>query len=505
MGLLNLDLGQTLAALCFLVVGYYLTSTLYQWHRLRHIPGPFFASFSYFRIGSASWNGKQYEIQRDLGQKYGPLVRIGPNDLSTDDPEIMRRIDNPTGTYSRSGWYDGARFTPDDAMFTMVDPVKHDKLKAKVSPGYSGRETPGLETAIDEQIAKLVGLIRRKYVRKPHAGSSFVPLELNKVMPLFTLDIISRIALGEEFGCLEADKDVHGFYHIMEAHMPLLGVTAEVPWVRKIVYSSLGIKLVGPKPTDKSGIGLMMKMVNTEARKRYSGDVKDLTDVLGSFRRHGLTQSECEAEALFMFVAGAETAASVIRITLLYILATPVVYRRLKAEIETAIKNGRASSPITGAEAKELPYLQAVMYEGLRIRPAVTAYFGKQVPPEGDTIHGYFIPGGTSIGKNMPSMLRSKTLFGEDADVFRPERFLEADEATRTEMQRNVDLSFGYGRWMCAGKYIAWLELNKTYFELLREFDFQILDPKAGIQSYSHGVWLDRGMLVGVTESDMFA
>lgn len=62
--------------------------------------------------------------------------------------------------------------------------------------------------------------------------------------------------------------------------------------------------------------------------------------------------------------------------------------------------------------------------------------------------------------------MRSKTLFGEDAEMFRPERFLEADEATRVEMQRNVELTFGYGRWMCAGKAIAFLEINKTVFEV---------------------------------------
>jgi cytochrome P450 len=63
-------------------------------------------------------------------------------------------------------------------------------------------------------------------------------------------------------------------------------------------------------------------------------------------------------------------------------------------------------------------------------------------------------------------MLRSKTLFGEDTELFRPERFLEVDEATRIEMQRNIELSFGYGRWLCAGRHIAWLELYKIYFEV---------------------------------------
>lgn len=94
----------------------------------------------------------------------------------------------------------------------------------------------------------------------------------------------------------------------------------------------------------------------------------------------------------------------------------------------------------------------------------------KEVPQGGDTIDGKFIPAGTSIGVNHSSMLRSKTVFGEDADVFRPERFLEIDATTLTELQRHVELGFGYGRWMCAGKSIAMMELNKIFFEVRYSF-----------------------------------
>jgi len=102
----------------------------------------------------------------------------------------------------------------------------------------------------------------------------------------------------------------------------------------------------------------------------------------------------------------------------------------------------------------------------MRIRPVTTATFSKVVPPGGDTINGYWVPGGTYIGPNLSSLLRSKALWGPDADLFRPERFLEANEAKRAEMQRNVDVNFGNGRWMCAGKAIALIELNKTIFEV---------------------------------------
>ncbi|KAK5632781.1 hypothetical protein RRF57_008495 [Xylaria bambusicola] len=260
MGILDV---QALTALCCLIAGYVLALTIYQWYRLRHIPGPLFASFSYLWIGYSGWSGKQYEMHKLLGGRYGPLVRIGPNEVNTDDPETIRRISNAKSLYPRSGWYDGARFHPDsDAMFTMVEPSTHDKRKAMTSHGYSGRETPGLELAIDEQIGNLISTIRRNYVRKTGPSSKVIPLDLSIIFPHFTLDVISRLALGKAFGCLKADKDVHGFYHVVESHLPLMNVCADIPWARKLVFSSLGIKLFGPKPTDSSGLGRMMKCGN---------------------------------------------------------------------------------------------------------------------------------------------------------------------------------------------------------------------------------------------------
>lgn len=64
--------------------------------------------------------------------------------------------------------------------------------------------------------------------------------------------------------------------------------------------------------------------------------------------------------------------------------------------------------------------------------------------------------------------MRQERIFGSDVQLFRPERFLECSEDKKTEMSRTVDLVFGYGRWMCAGKTLALVELNKIFFEVCR-------------------------------------
>lgn len=100
------------------------------------------------------------------------------------------------------------------------------------------------------------------------------------------------------------------------------------------------------------------------------------------------------------------------------------------------------------------------------MRPAAPLLFQKTVPAQGDVINGVFVPGGTAVGWNLFSMMRSQEHWGPDADMFRPERFMEADEKTRASMERLVELAFGYGRYACAGKPLAFLELNKVFFEV---------------------------------------
>lgn len=167
-----------------------------------------------------------------------------------------------------------------------------------------------------------------------------------------------------------------------------------------------------------------------------------------------------------MIVAGTESTASAIRSTLIHTITCPRVYYQLKEQIALAIKQGRASNPITLAEAKQLPYLQAVIFEGIRMRPPLLGLFPKVVPAGGEVFAGKQVPAGTAICMNTSSLLRSTTLFGPDADVFRPERFMELDKVRRSEMERNVELAFGYGQHMCVGKNVAFMELNKSVFEV---------------------------------------
>jgi cytochrome P450 len=188
--------------------------------------------------------------------------------------------------------------------------------------------------------------------------------------------------------------------------------------------------------------------------------------MLGSFIRHGLSEEEVAGEALLQIVAGSDTSASAIRTMMLHVVTNPGIYMQLQAEIDHGITSGKISSPITDTEARNLPYLQALIKEGLRYYPPAPSTMFKQVPVGGDTIDGKYLPEGTQIGGSALGIHHSKHIYGPDADLFRPERWIEANSERVAVMNTTVDLCFHSGKYQCLGKSVAMMEFNKLFVEV---------------------------------------
>ena len=164
-------------------------------------------------------------------------------------------------------------------------------------------------------------------------------------------------------------------------------------------------------------------------------------------------------------IAGSDTTATAIRSTMLHIITSTQSYKKLQSEVDVAIQSHGISSPITDAEAKKLPYLQACIKEGLRIWPPITGLMPKVCPTD-DFINGQLVPAGTQVCWCAWRVFRNKDIFGEDAEMFRPERWLEADEHCLKMMESTAELAFSPGRWQCLGRSIAFIELNKVFVEV---------------------------------------
>lgn len=139
-----------------------------------------------------------------------------------------------------------------------------------------------------------------------------------------------------------------------------------------------------------------------------------------------------------------------------------------------------------------MPYLQATIKEALRIHPAVGLLLERKVPREGCKIAGAWMPGGTIVGINPWVLHRDKDVFGADADIFRPERWLEAEPEALKIMDRsmlavstyrtavpgvhdNKIKQFGSGPRTCIGRNTSLLEMSKIVPQLLWTFEVSFL------------------------------
>ena len=152
--------------------------------------------------------------------------------------------------------------------------------------------------------------------------------------------------------------------------------------------------------------------------------------------------------------AGTETTATTLLWWMLAMIAFPQVQRRAQAEIDAIV--GRDRLP-TFADAPRLPYVQAIIREILRYRPALPFLIPHAATKE-DWYEGMYIPKGTICIANVWHCNHDREVFGEDADEFRPERHLDENGELLpgpVETNQAGHVTLGFGRRICVGKDLA--------------------------------------------------
>lgn len=149
-------------------------------------------------------------MHRDLHKNDKPLVRVGPNFLVTkNDPSVVKIISGTDHRWARDPYYITGKFNPHhDNLFSRLDPKDHEAAKSRTIAAYGGRETPDLEVGVDSLIKTLIHTIGTRYAI-PTEGSPVPPLlDLYKTSDYFTLDVITRLAFGKEFGYLSEGRTI---------------------------------------------------------------------------------------------------------------------------------------------------------------------------------------------------------------------------------------------------------------------------------------------------------
>ncbi|KAK3987332.1 putative cytochrome P450 E-class, group IV [Cladorrhinum sp. PSN332] len=471
-----------------------------RWHRLRHIPGPPLAGWTSLWLTRRFIGYKVFEGIRDLSDKYGPLVRIAPNTIICTHVETLHRISGARTHYKKSKWYDITRIMPNsDNILSIRDPEARKQRLKHIIPGTSTSpdDPSSFEAGTHRALTSFIDLIESKYLS--NSKSSHL-MDFSEKCFFYTLDAFGEMAYSESFGSLLNDKDVLGIKRTGDGQLSWLLALNCYPgimgWMKHWPFV-----LLMPRVDDEVGFGAVISHARKLVEERMKPDGKEKQDLLRSFIDHGLKGEDLVHEVAMSFFAASDTVSSSLRLTMLLLLTHPGVYSRLQTELDSVWPPTPSEYLLTAAQAKSLRYLQCVVKESLRLFPAsATLPFSKEVPEQGDTLCGFHVPAGTEIstGSVIYAMGRDKKLWGEDVDIFRPERWEEEDQERLNRMNRAWELVFGSGRFVCVGRGIGMMELSIVVGELIRRYDWSLPNTLELPRVENNTVWEVHDLLVRI-------
>ncbi|KAH7081133.1 pisatin demethylase [Paraphoma chrysanthemicola] len=454
-----------LALLAYLVIKPVIQTVLSP---LRNVPGPFLARFT--RLWELYVIRKHdfatYNIA--LHEKYGPVVRLAPNRYSINDAEATRIILGHHNALDKSGYYLPFGSPFETNTFSEPSISVHARMRRSFASLYSNTHLLSYEPFVDSCNSMLLK-------RLEEYASNGQQLDIRELMQFYAFDVIGEITMGSSFGLMEDAGDKSGIISAIDesiVHGAYVGLVPEVHTILGVVIRLFDIK---------HGTLRIGNFVDTCINNRVNGrtkspeDRQDFIDKMLPLEAAGRasrfhTKLACQQNV----AAGSDTTAISLAAVIAYLAMNPSTLAKLRSEMDEATARGELSNPVTFKQAQKLLYLQAVIQEALRLHPAVGAPLTRIIRPGGATLAGHFFPEGTEVGVNAWVLHRNAAVFGAEADVFQPERWLTPNLEEKAHLERNL-LSFGAGPRVCLGKNISLLEMSKVVPQIVRRFDFEMV------------------------------
>ncbi|PKX94106.1 cytochrome P450 [Aspergillus novofumigatus IBT 16806] len=444
------------------ILRYCLAIWIYNlyFHPLAHFPGPLLGRASLLWRFIHTSTGKVHLSIEKLHRQYGPIVRVSPNELSFGSVESWKAIyGHPTGDRPmpvKAGFYDvfSAGFSRKD-IGSERDPHKHAAMRRMLSPAFSQRALLEQEKIISEIIDRFVRIVGEK------APPGTKGINMTKWFEMSSFDILGEMAFGESFHSLEAGKPhfwgdlivEHLYFITLVDNLRRIGAIATL--FRYLIPSSV---LTQSKNSQYSRNQVEKCLASKASRKEFK-------------------KEEMAAHVSTFAIAGGETVSTFLAGTTCFLLQHPDKLDRLVSEIRGAFQS---YDEIKAQAAQQLPYLQAVINEGLRLCPP-----GSQGSPRispGFELHGRYIPEGAEIYTSPWTTAHDPKYFANPME-FIPERWLDPSSRDIKEASQPLLL----GPRSCIGRNFAYMEMNLLMAKLFWTYDLELVNKNIN--------WLAEGQV----------
>lgn len=169
-----------------------------------------------------------------------------------------------------------------------------------------------------------------------------------------------------------------------------------------------------------------------------------------------------------IFLAGSETTSSTIEWAMTELVSNWECMEKVKSELERVVGRGRE---VEESDIDNLPYLQAVVKETLRLHPPIPLLVPRRATKD-TTFMAYHIPKDTQVLVNAWAIGRDPSFWDQPLD-FKPQRFMDCTNIDY-KGQHFGFIPFGAGRRICAGLPLGHRILHLVLGSLLHRFHWEL-------------------------------
>ncbi|GAP87077.1 putative cytochrome P450 3A31 [Rosellinia necatrix] len=463
-------------------------------HPLRAHPGPLFARIS--DLYNTFHIVKKDEAQNfhKLHERYGRIVRYGPNRLSIASPDAVRMLYTNSRYAKKADSYLAFPRNPEKAsLFSVIDKDIHARKRRVLRYGFSDNALKEAEVAIKKHVATLLRCLEhlgddnqegwivdnKEAPGSPDQWSS--PKNWAVWINRYSFDLSSDLSLSDSFDMMRK-QERRDFEEIIHEGMWGENVTgsAVFPLVSlKLRWLILSRWVRSSKPFDD----FVEQAAAARAQEMATGlkGKKDFMTWLwaGVDAAETIPLEELKEEVILLITAGGDTTSTTISSALYYLLHQPAQLKKLQDEVRQTFSS--VDDIRQGTELNSCTYLRACIEEALRMAPPAGSVLRREVEPCGVVVDGSFIPGGTNIGVPVSAMHHDPVYF-PDPHTYQPERWIPgstlADGTVVTpdlvKRASGAFLPFSAGTRGCIGKPLAYLGISILYATMMYQYDVRL-------------------------------
>lgn len=394
----------------------------------------------------------------EVHEKYGAMVRIAPNELSFASSNAYKDIyghrkrDGPL--FLKSNWYDTGDPVP--SIVTTRDPLDHARQRRSLAHAFSTKSLKDQEHVVHHYADLFISQLIK------HGGQDTQGINMSEAYNWLTFDIIGDLAFGESFDAV-ATMTTNYWVSIMVNSVffgTMLGLQKRFPQLKVLLPFLLPANAKRDYTVHRQ---LTRQKLERRIQRGDRGEDDFFSHILtaGDYSMDGLA-----VQANTLILAGSDTTSSLLAGVTFYLLKNPDTLNKLQEELHAKFS---CLSDITGDSTDKLPYLKAVIKEGLRLAPPIP--FGLQRVSPGATIDGHFIPKGTLVSVDIWTTMHDSKHWHKPFS-FLPERWI----GQGFDDNKSVFQPFSLGPRACIGMNLACLEARIVLAKLAWYLRWELVD-----------------------------